>query len=241
MPPIPSPSSRAAPPARKRAADGLGRLPFGASVAVVLVLHAAAIAVVVAAPGSSSATVTASRAPSITVVAVAVPAPASGLAGLGLAHPAPPAPRVLATTARANASAPVGHSMPVSIPPTTEAAEPASTLLWPVSTTAAATEPTGHFYSSAEVERPAEPNSDWNLDPAALDLNGITSLVFDIFIGRDGEVIACTILDPAELAPETRLALEQRLRQSVAQPALRGGLPVPSVRRIEVSVATVGG
>lgn len=107
----------------------------------------------------------------------------------------------------------------------------------PVAPPAAA--PTGdptRFYRSGEVDRPAEPDSDWNLDTAALDSNGIQTLVFDIFVDRDGAVVGCKILAPATLADATRDALEERLRQTVLSPAIRGGSAVASVRRIEVSV-----
>lgn len=92
------------------------------------------------------------------------------------------------------------------------------------------------FYRSGEVDRPAEPDSDWNLDTAALDSASIQTLVFDIFVNRDGEVVGCKILAPATLPDSTRDALEDRLRQTVLRPALRGGTAVASVRRIEVSV-----
>ena len=96
------------------------------------------------------------------------------------------------------------------------------------------------FYDFAEVERPAEPDSDWNLDPAVLDSSGVQTLVFDIFIGPAGEVVGCTILSPTDIAPETRQVLEERLRQTVTRPALREGIAVASVRRIEMSVVPPG-
>jgi hypothetical protein len=92
------------------------------------------------------------------------------------------------------------------------------------------------FFASGEVDRPAEPDSDWNLDTAVLDAAGIERLVFDVFVSDTGGGVGCTILEPAEIAPATRTLLEDRLRQTVLQPALRGGMPVASVRRIEVTV-----
>ena len=92
------------------------------------------------------------------------------------------------------------------------------------------------FYRSSEVDRPAEPDSDWNLDTAALDTAGIERLVFDIFISSDGAVVGCTIVEPFGLADDARQLLEARLRKTALQPASRRGEPVASVRRIEVSV-----
>ena len=91
------------------------------------------------------------------------------------------------------------------------------------------------FYRSSEVDRPAEPDSDWNLDTAVLDAAGVERLVFEVFIGRNGEVVGCTVIEPAGLDAQARHTIEERLRQTTLQPAVRGGAAVASVRRIEVS------
>lgn len=98
------------------------------------------------------------------------------------------------------------------------------------------------FYGFGEVDRPAEPepDSDWNLDPAALDVLGVQALVFDIFISRTGEVIDCEIVEPRSLTDEARFSLQQRVRETVLQPAIRHEVAVASVRRIEISVAAPG-
>ena len=98
-----------------------------------------------------------------------------------------------------------------------------------------------HFYAFNEVERAAEPDSDWNLDPSALDAAGIEKLVFEIFVDRAGAVVGCVVLEPSGLNDEVRGSLEQRLRSTTLQPAIRGGVNVPSVRRIEVSVVAPAG
>lgn len=92
------------------------------------------------------------------------------------------------------------------------------------------------FYGFGEVDQPAVPDSDWNLDTAVLDIAGLERLVFEIFVSHTGEVVGCTILEPDVLAEETRQMLEDRLRQTVLQPAVRAGVAVASVRRIELSV-----
>lgn len=91
------------------------------------------------------------------------------------------------------------------------------------------------FYRSSEVDRAAEPDSDWNLDTAVLDAVGVERLVFEVFIGRNGEVVWCTVLEPAGLDTQARQTIENRLRQTTLQPAVRAGTAVASVRRIEVS------
>jgi len=74
------------------------------------------------------------------------------------------------------------------------------------------------FYDYREVDHAAEPDSDWNLDAALLDGAGLKLLVFEVFIDASGTVVACTVL----------------------QPAVRVGVAVPSVRRIELSVQSSG-
>ena len=95
------------------------------------------------------------------------------------------------------------------------------------------------FYGSGEVDRPAEPapDSDWNLDTAALDVWGVRTLIFDVFISRTGEVIESRIIEPQSLPDEARLALQLRVSETALRPALRDQMPVASVRRIEMSVA----
>ena len=117
--------------------------------------------------------------------------------------------------------------------------EPKTRLQAPPASPAVEGEPT-RFFTSGEVDRPAEPDPDWNLDPAALDAVGVQKIVFDIFIGPTGEVIGCEIIEPRSLPEEARLALQERLKQTVLQPARRHDMAVASVRRIEVSVASPG-
>ena len=93
-----------------------------------------------------------------------------------------------------------------------------------------------HFYRSEEVDRPAEPESNWNLDAAAFETAGVRVLVFEVYISRLGEVVACTLVEPEAMTTEFSDALEQRVRHTSLRPAVRHGMPVASVRRIEVSV-----
>lgn len=92
------------------------------------------------------------------------------------------------------------------------------------------------FYTYDEVESPAAPTADWALDAAALDNIGVTRLVFEILVNERGDVLMCSVLEPAELAAETRQNLEQRLAETVLQPAIRAGRLVASMRRIELTV-----
>lgn len=97
-------------------------------------------------------------------------------------------------------------------------------------------DPTPYFYTFGEVHSPALPDADWNLDTADFAVLGLNRLVFEVFISDQGKVVACTILEPATLTDDNRRMLEERLRQTSLQPAQRAGLPVASVRKIEMDL-----
>jgi len=90
------------------------------------------------------------------------------------------------------------------------------------------------FYRFPEVDRPADPQPDWDIDPEALDKLGLRRLAFEVLINDRGEIVGCTILDPPALADDIRNDLEARLQATPMNPAVRGGQRVASVRRIEL-------
>ena len=93
------------------------------------------------------------------------------------------------------------------------------------------------FYTFHEVDNPAFPESDWNLDVESLDAIGVQRLAFEVLISDRGDVVGCTVLAPADLADDVKRGLEQRLSATRLLPAERGGQLVASVRRIELAVA----
>ena len=95
------------------------------------------------------------------------------------------------------------------------------------------------FYTFREVDKPAFPESDWNLDVESLDTIGVQSLAFEILISDRGDVVGCTVLAPADLTDDVKHGLEQRLSATRLLPAERKGQLVASVRRIEVAVAVI--
>jgi hypothetical protein len=143
-------------------------------------------------------------------------------------EPATPAALAPPPTADAPATAPsVSRPAPTSPPtartaPAPEASEPVQPVL---------------FYTYREVDTPAFPESDWNLDVAILDEIGVQRLVFEVLVSDHGQVVGCTVLQPAELADDVKRALEKRLSETSLLPALRAGQLVASVRRIELLVA----
>ena len=95
------------------------------------------------------------------------------------------------------------------------------------------------FYTFREVDKPAFPESDWNLDVESLDAIGVQRLAFEVLISDAGEVIGCTVLAPTDLADDVKHGLEQRLSATRLLPAERNGQLVASVRRIDLAVTTV--
>jgi hypothetical protein len=117
-----------------------------------------------------------------------------------------------------------------------QASRPATARATTVATTTAPSQPV-LFYAFHEVDNPAYPMSDWNLDVDTLDEIGITRLVFEVLINDRGEVVGCTVLDPTGLPDDVRHRLEQRLSETTLEPAQRAGQRVASMRRIELVVA----
>lgn len=93
------------------------------------------------------------------------------------------------------------------------------------------------FYPFSEVDRPAYPESDWNLNIDLLDQIGVQRLVFEVLVNDRGEVVGCAVLEPSSLADEVKRDLETRLSETPLLPAVRAGQLVASVRRIELLVA----
>ena len=93
------------------------------------------------------------------------------------------------------------------------------------------------FYTYREVDTPAFPESDWNLDVGVLDEIGVQRLVFEVLVSDHGQVVGCTVLQPVDLPDEVKRSLEKRLSETSLLPALRAGQLVASVRRIELLVA----
>jgi hypothetical protein len=121
------------------------------------------------------------------------------------------------------------HRLPASlptantVPPDTAADEPPQPVL---------------FYPFREVDSPAFPSTDWNLDVDTLDQFGVQRLVFEVLVNDSGEVVGCTVLQPSDLADDVKRDLEKRLSETPLLPALRAGQLVASVRRIELVVAS---
>ncbi len=103
-------------------------------------------------------------------------------------------------------------------------------------TTASRTDVELRFFRLGEVDEPAEPASDWNVDVATLDRLGIDHVVFEVLVSDRGEIINCELALPLDLQPAVRRGLEKSLRETEMRPAVRQGTRVASYRRIELYV-----
>lgn len=154
-------------------------------------------------------------------------------------------PRAPATSIAAHEKVAGGAAVPVPTrePPT---AEPMAPKIRPAApSTAALTEPEAidepsiRYYRYGEVDEPAVPEGDWNLDTSLLDSARLGRVVFEVYVDAAGKVVGCSVLEPETIDAPTRLALEARLGEARLQPAVRHGVAVASMRTIEVSVSTV--
>ncbi|MFM9914467.1 MAG: hypothetical protein ACKVOX_01560 [Rhizobacter sp.] len=96
-----------------------------------------------------------------------------------------------------------------------------------------------HYFSVEEVDTPAIPTPDWQVDVALLLGMGIRSFNVNVLINETGvaEHCAVTRMEP-EQAVELRRSVEMKLCETVLRPAMRSGVAVPSVRHIELLLAS---
>jgi len=153
----------------------------------------------------------------------------------------PPRPTIeaTATATQPQPEQPASHSASQTEPLPAPPAE--APLAWAKGTEVqAATEQPIRFYRFTEVDRPADPQTDWAIEPETLDKLGLQRLAFEVLIDDRGEIVGCTILDPPALAEDIRNDLEDKLRATPMNPALRAEQRVASVRRIELFLAAEG-
>jgi len=99
-----------------------------------------------------------------------------------------------------------------------------------------------HHFDVGEVDTAAVPLPDWQVDIELLMARGITQLNFEVLISETGQLERCEVM---QVEPRTSSVQDDSLAQTLAAhlcttittPALRAGVAVPSVRRIELVLA----
>lgn len=99
------------------------------------------------------------------------------------------------------------------------------------------------YYEPDEVDTPAIPQSDWQIDIGRLLALQVRRFSAEILIGADGQAQQCTLgeIEPPLVAPpgsDPGSELAAELCRTPLRPAERGGRPVASVRRIELMLST---
>lgn len=91
------------------------------------------------------------------------------------------------------------------------------------------------YFDIDEVDTPAFPVPDWQVDADRLSALGTRRLSFRILIGDDGIPVQCTVLTiEPPLPSEVSTGLADGLCTTRLNPALLQDRPVPSVRTIEL-------
>lgn len=94
------------------------------------------------------------------------------------------------------------------------------------------------YFTVSEVDTPAMPQPEWHLDVPMLVGLGVYSFSVDMLIGDSGTAEQCVLTQMIpEQTPEVRAAVAATLCTTALSPALRRGVPVPSVRHIELIIA----
>ena len=96
-----------------------------------------------------------------------------------------------------------------------------------------------HFFSIEEVDAPAVPQPDWQVDVGMLLGMGVRSFTVEVLIDETGIAKHCSV---SRMEPDQTLELQQRVAMTLCEttlrPAIRRGVAVPSVRHIELLLAS---
>lgn len=94
------------------------------------------------------------------------------------------------------------------------------------------------YFAVSEVDTPAMPQPEWQVDVPRLAGAGVHSFSVDVLIDDSGGAERCTLTRMVpEQAPALRDAVAATLCTTALTPAVRRGVAVPSVRHIEVILA----
>ncbi|MDL2337795.1 MAG: hypothetical protein QFE16_08135 [Pseudomonadota bacterium] len=94
------------------------------------------------------------------------------------------------------------------------------------------------YFGVNEVDVPAVPRPEWQVDVPLLMGLGVHSFSVDVLIGETGIAEHCTLTRIEPEQPATvRNAVAAQLCETALSPAMRRGIAVPSVRHIELVLA----
>ena len=125
---------------------------------------------------------------------------------------------------------------PPSVPMSSD--EPPSPASKSLTVPAATPEPGQRYFDTSEVDAPAMPLPEWQVDVPLLMIQGVRSVSVDVLISEAGVAQQCAVtrIEPQQ-PPALQLAVASRLCETVLRPAQRHGVAVASVRHIELVLA----
>jgi len=94
------------------------------------------------------------------------------------------------------------------------------------------------YFDTSEVDAPAMPLPEWQVDVAMLMALGVHSLNVHVLISESGAAQQCAVtrVEPPQ-QPDLLAAAASSLCETTLRPAMRQGVAVPSVRHIELVLA----
>ena len=97
--------------------------------------------------------------------------------------------------------------------------------------------PGRRYFESDEVDQPAVPEPDWQVDPETLIAANVRSLRAEVHVSNRGIAERCRVLEIDPPSARVQARVERELCSTRLRPAMRAGVAVPSVRRIEMLLA----
>lgn len=94
------------------------------------------------------------------------------------------------------------------------------------------------YFDITEVDAPAMPVPDWALDPEMLTARSVRILRADVWINAHGKPDRCVISSMEPSVPSLEVVIARQLCKTSLTPALRRGVPVASMRHLEIVVAS---
>jgi hypothetical protein len=95
-----------------------------------------------------------------------------------------------------------------------------------------------HYFELAEVDEPALPKTDWQLDTDFAFSLGIRKLSFEVRVNELGAPVSCHLLDMEPFVSVVIDVLAEQICLTPMQPAQRAGVAVPSVKVVELVLAS---
>lgn len=124
------------------------------------------------------------------------------------------------------------HPVHASQPQSTAIPDLAQAISHPAKSASDATE---GYFGIDDVDQPAEPVGEWAINPEVWPLGTTTRLQFRVWISAAGVIDRWEIVgDFSE--DETAMRSLQQLNQTIINPALIDGVPVPSYRFLEIVI-----